>query len=283
MSQNAHYSHLILNTIYVFLIHNNEWIYIICALGLFWFSSELIRARGMLRRAMFGMERERGLQRQSNALIFIALFAFIAANVFYVNRYVAADLPQNLIVPATPTPNIFRTPLSPPTPLSTAVNNSPATPELVPTVTLALPPDTTSTPQFAPDETAVPNSETAESPIAPPTPSGPTPTPFIGCNVLLNISDPSDGAFIPGSTSFFGTTNTENFGFYRLEANGPQTNGEWASLLGRDMETAADDGMLGRINLSQWSNGPYLIKLSSYDFAGNKTGECVIQVTLNNN
>ncbi len=140
---------------------------------------------------------------------------------------------------------------------------------------------------MAPDETAVPSKavvdDALEGTVDPPTPSGPTPTPFVGCNVLLNISDPSDGSFIPGSTSFFGTTNTENFGFYRLEANGPQTDGEWASLLGRDMETAVDDGLLGRINLSQWSNGPYLIKLSSYDLAENITGECVIQVTLNNN
>ena len=270
-----------MNSIYVFFIHNNEWIYIICALGLFWFGSELLRSRQMLNRAMFGMERERGQRQQNNALFFIALFGLIAGGVFYINRFVAPKLPQALIVPATPTPNIFRTPLSSPTPIGTAVGDKPATPVLVPTVTLAVPPGTT-TPQFAADETAVPNEE--GTPIVPTAvlPIGPTPTPFIGCNILLNISDPSDGSFIPGSTSFFGTTATENFGFYRLEANGPQTDGQWASLLGRDMETAVDDGLLGRVNLSQWGNGPYLIKLSSYDTAENLTGECVIQVTLNN-
>ena len=272
-----------MNSIYVFLIHNNEWIYIVCGLGLFWFGSELFRSRQMLRHAMFGMEKERGKRRQSNALFFIALFGLIAGTVFYVNRFIAPQLPAVLIVPATPTPNIFRTPLSSPTPIGTAVSDKPATPELVPTVTLAAPPGT-STPQFGPDETAVPSNEDG-TPLAATAvlPIGPTPTPFIGCNVLLNISDPSDGSFIPGSTSFFGTTATENFGFYRLEANGPQTDGLWASLLGRDMETAVDDGLLGRVNLSQWGNGPYLIKLSSYDVAENLIGECVIQVTLNNN
>lgn len=270
-----------MNNIYVFLIHNNEWIYIVCALGLFWFGSEMFRARQQLRHAMFGMEKERGKRRLSNALLFIAFFGLIAGGVFYVNRFVAPQLPANLIVPPTPTPNIFRTPLSSPTPIGTAVTDKPATPQLVPTVTLAAAPGT-ATPPFSPDETAVPDGGSAVTATAV-LPTGPTPTPFVGCNVLLNISDPSDGSFIPGSTSFFGTTATENFGFYRLEANGPQTDGQWASLLGRDMETAVEDGLLGRINLSQWGNGPYLIKLSSYDTAGNLTGECVIQVTLNNN
>ena len=270
-----------MNSIYVFLIHNNEWIYIVSALGLFWFGSELFRSRQLLNRAMFGMERERGRRRQSNALLFIALFGLISGGVFYVNRFIAPQLPQTLIVPPTPTPNIFRTPLSSPTPIGTAVTDKPATPELVSTVTLAAPPGT-ATPQFGLDETAVPD-EGAVVTVTAVLPIGPTPTPFVACNVLLNISDPSDGSFIPGSTSFFGTTATENFGFYRLEANGPQTDGQWASLLGRDMETAVNDGLLGRVNLSQWGNGPYLIKLSSYDIAENLTGECVIQVTLNNN
>ncbi|MCA9998520.1 MAG: hypothetical protein KDE56_22310, partial [Anaerolineales bacterium] len=64
-----------MDAFYVFIIHNDVWIYILCALGLFWYGSELVRALGILRRAMFGLERETGTRLRNNALFFIALLA----------------------------------------------------------------------------------------------------------------------------------------------------------------------------------------------------------------
>ena len=157
--------------------------------------------------------------------------------------------------------------------MGTAVIIQPSpTPLLVPTITLA------SQPGSPTDDDVTPNSEPASSP----TPAGPTVTPFIGCTADLRISEPSNGAFVSGAISFSGTADTEDFLNYRLEANGPQTNGAWASLLGRAIDQPVRDGFLGDANLSQWGNGPYLIRLTAVNSAQSEVGQCVIQVTLNN-
>ncbi|MCZ7667044.1 MAG: hypothetical protein M5U34_07395 [Chloroflexi bacterium] len=39
---------------------------------------------------------------------------------------------------------------------------------------------------------------------------------------------------------------------------------------------------MGNVNLSEWGNGPYLIRLTTIDRNGFITGHCVIQVTLDN-
>ncbi|UCC54503.1 MAG: hypothetical protein JSV68_11165, partial [Anaerolineaceae bacterium] len=57
----------------VFLIHNDVWIYILSALGLFWYATELWRAQRNLRSAVFSLERERGARMRNNALLFIAI------------------------------------------------------------------------------------------------------------------------------------------------------------------------------------------------------------------
>jgi hypothetical protein len=85
---------------------------------------------------------------------------------------------------------------------------------------------------------------------------------------------------VAGTITFNGTADFEDFGYYTLEANGPQTGGQWASLLGRNIEQTVQDGFLGSVNLSQWDSGPYLIRLSAADQAQNIIAQCVIQVTL---
>ena len=73
-----------------------------------------------------------------------------------------------------------------------------------------------------------------------------------------------------------------NMSSYRLEINGPQTNGEWASLLGRDIPNTVSDSILGDANLSEWENGPYLVRLTALTIESVPTHICVIQLTLNN-
>ncbi len=257
-----------MNNIYVFLIRNDVWIYILCVLGLFWYTAELIRAQRGLRSAIFGLERERGSSKRNNALVYIGLFAGIVAVVFFVNRQIAPGLDPSLLRPPTPTPNPLSTPLSRPTDLSQGPTAVPiVTPNLAPTVTLA---------------SGAPSGPEVESEEAP-TPTATVyvpPTPFVDCTADLNITDPRNGAAVAGDISFFGTADTENFASYVLETNGPQTNGAWASLLGRTMDTAVREGFLGRANLSNWSPGPYLIRLTTSDALENITGACVIQVTL---
>lgn len=228
---------------------------------------------------MFGLEQEKGARMRGTAVFFLFFFGIILAFVFYVNTTIAPTIPDSAWKPPTPTPNIFATPLASPTALGTAEIRAPEpTPELVPTITLAS--DAANAPllpengnEDVTNLTPIPNT---------PTPGGPTPTPFIDCTVNLNINEPANGSVVSEVINFNGTANTPNFGLYRLEANGPETAGSWASLLGRDMEQPIQDSFMGNVNLSEWGDGPYLIRLTTVDNSGFVTGQCVIQVTLDN-
>jgi hypothetical protein len=198
----------------------------------------------------------------------MAIFASVIAVVFFVNRQIAPNLPAELLRPPTPTPNPLATPLSRPTDMGAAPTARLfVTPNLAPTVTLAADADGQQPldPVEAPTVTA-----TAYVP----------PTPFVDCTNDLNITEPRNGAGVSGDLSFFGTADTDNFAYYVLETNGPQTNGAWASLLGRQVSSPVREGFLGSANLSMWQPGPYLIRLTTTDIADNVTGACVIQVTL---
>lgn len=261
--------------LYVFILRNDVWIYIICVLGLFWYVGELWRASRSRRVAVFGLERERSQNQLNNALFFVAILSIIGGAVLFVNVRIAPTLPADLLVPPTLTPDIFRTPLASPTPLSSPVPSPP--PALVPTITLPSPGN--SPVQPLPEETV--EGETAVLEDETPTP-GPTPTPLIECSFDLNIIDPRDGATVAGTLVFTGTADTDLYGGYQLEINGPQTNGQWSSLLGRIIPNRVREGILGDANLSQWESGPYLIRLTAVDPDGNPTNICVIQVTLLN-
>ena len=256
---------------YVFILRNDVWIYIVSALGLFWYVTEFIRAQRLLRVAIFNLERETNTQRRNTALTIIVVLLAIVGGVYYVNNQVAPTLPATLLRPATPTPDIFRTPLASPTPLLT--RQPTATPPLVPTITLASNPGE---PAPNPADEDAPPEETATAvgtPLPPPTPS-------VGCTIQLNINEPRNGSVVSGTIIFNGTASFEGFGYYTLEANGPQTSGQWASLLGRSVTQPVEDGFLGNVNLSQWEAGPYLIRLSAADQSQNIISQCVIQVTL---
>ncbi len=264
---------------FVYILRNDVWILILCSLGLIYFASQFLQSRKILQRAMFGLEREKGSRMQTTAVFFLFLFGGIMAFVIYVNTTIAPTIPDSAWKPPTPTPNIFATPLSSPTPIGTPEIRLPEpTPELVPTITLAS--DAVNS-QLSPGADNEPVTNLTQVPETP-TPSGPTPTPFVDCTVDLNISEPINGSVVADVINFSGTADTPNFAYYRLEANGPETDGVWASLLGRDMEQSVRDGFIGNVNLSQWGNGPYLIRLTAVDSNGFTTGQCVIQVTLDN-
>lgn len=267
-----------MDRIYVFLIRNDVWIYILCALGLFWYASEYVRSRRLLRRAMFGLERETGANVRNNALFFILLLSTIISTVYYVNAEIAPELPAELLRPPTPTPDIFTTPLASPTPLS----SPPTSPTSPPAPTITLPgqagipiPESISPPNEGDSGADISSSETP-----PITGNEPPPTAAVGCTPELNISDPRAGAVVTGVVSFSGTAESSNFATYRLEANGPQTNGQWAALLERVIPV--QDGFLGNVNLSEWTPGPYLMRLTALDNTSNEIGYCVVQVTLDN-
>lgn len=258
--------------VYVFAIRNDVWIYILCALGLLWFINEFIRGQSALRRAMFGLERETALRTRNTALFFIVILSAIAAFVAYVNVNVRPTLPPEVLRPPTPTPGPFSPTVETPTETATAAAATPTSP-IAPTVTLpgdsAAPADETPLPTVSPPVTGAPGEATATAP------------PVGGCAPGAIITEPREDAAVLGMLNLFGSASTDDFSYYEVEISGPQTNGRWASLLGRRITQPVDDGILaGNVDLSQWAPGSYEIRLSVTNGAGNITNQCRVTINL---
>jgi hypothetical protein len=258
-----------MNSIYVFLIRNDIWIYILCSLGLVWYLSELWKSHRILRSAMFGLEQERGRRIQRRAISYIAFFALVLGVVAYVNLQIAPTLSPALLRPPTPTPNIFATPLSSPTPLGGPQPDAASTLSVAPTVTLS---SQESLPALTEDD---------ESSLT--TTVIPTATQFIDledCSTETNISAPPDGASAIGSVTFFGTATTQSFSTFDLEALGPETDNQWESITEGGISNPIVDGILWTADLSGWEPGLYIIRLSVFNATDEVTGQCTIQLTL---
>jgi hypothetical protein len=254
-----------MDRLYLFIIRNDVWIYIVSILGFVWYLSEFIRSSRLLRRAVFNLERETGARIRNNALGFMLFFGVLIGGVYFVNTRIAPELPAELLLPPTPTPNIFATPLASPTPIGPTFPENPqaSLPALAATVTLPG------------------SSNPATSAEGPPaaTPE-PIPSPFVACTDTLNLTEPRDGSAVGGDIIFIGTANTGEGHTYMLETNGPQTAGEWAPMLNEAQPQPVFEDVLGRANLVQWLSGPYLVRLLARDANGNDIGQCVIQLTL---
>jgi len=248
------------------------WIYIISVLGLFWYITEFVRAMRTLRRAMFNLERETATAARNHSLSFILFFSVVIGAVFYVNRNIAPDLPTELLAVATPTPDIFATPLAPPTPLGTseAEGEPNFAPILAPTATFVAPGFDNSI-----VITGAVGAETGPTPEA-------SPTPFEECIPELTITEPLNGSVAFQRLAFRGTANTGELHQYIIEMNGPQTVGAWAPISQEPQPQPVINGDLGQADLSQWEAGPYLVRMRALDANGRDLGFCIIQIMLDN-
>jgi membrane-bound lytic murein transglycosylase D len=115
-----------------------------------------------------------------------------------------------------------------------------------------------------------------------PTTSAPAPTPEPGYPpaTLCVITSPADGAQVSGQTAFSGSATTEGFLFYKLEANGPETSGVWASLLGRTVSNPVINGALGTANFGGWAPGDYSVRLVIVDSTRNEVAVCRISLNV---
>ena len=262
-----------MDNLYLFLVRNDVWIYIVSILGLFWYLTEFFRAARTLRQAMFNLEKETATASRNHALGFIVFFSVVIGLVFYVNKYIAPNLPDEVLIDVTPTPDIFATPLSPPTPISTplaegALNPAPI---LAPTVTLP----------FAPGlgtSSTISGTTPSESAAIPEL----TPTPFEACTPELIITEPLNGSVVFRQAVFRGTANTGELHLYVIELNGPQTAGAWAAISEAPVNQPIINGDLGQADLTQWQPGPYRVRLRALDVGSNELGQCNIQITLDN-
>lgn len=256
----------------VFLIRNDVWIYIICFLGLVWYLSEFWRGYRSLRQAMFGLERESALRTRNNALIYILIFVGVVSTVAFVNIQVAPTLPPTLLRDPTPTPDPFALP---PAPTIEATSNATPTSPLAPTVTLA------SNANSAPDiETPVPVPDilATDNPLL-----LPTATVLVGgCSPTVTIIDPREGDIVIGTLTLFGSANIPLFAYYEIEISGPQTNDIWASLLGRRISQRVEEGLLGTADLSGWDSGAYQVRLTTVNEGETATNRCIVTIALDN-
>ncbi|MFZ0546746.1 MAG: hypothetical protein WAM60_14970 [Candidatus Promineifilaceae bacterium] len=253
---------------YVFIIHNDIWIYFLCGLALIWYFFQFFQARRLLRRAMFGLEQERGKLIQRTALSAIFFFLLVVGSVTYVNIKIAPTLPVGILYPSTPTPNIFATPFPLTTPRT--VPDSQRTPTLVvaPTVTLR-----------SQGNSTIFTEETLTAPTGTPVPTLPPVTE--ACNSSVSITSPPTGITADGPVTFFGTATDSDFGRYDLQAIGPETEGEWLSLLDVPSTSPIQDNILGQFNFANWLSGDYVVRVLVTNPAGEEVGQCGIQITVN--
>ncbi len=260
-----------MDRLFVFIIHNDIWIYILCILGAIWYLSELLRARRNLRGAMFGLERERGQSLQRRAAALFVFFVAIILFVTYVNLQVAPTLPADLLKPPTPTPNIFATPFS--SPAIPGQVEAPGAPTLDVAPTVTLPGNLATMDSSVSDSlTNVPIEEATEIVL---------PDISIGnCAPELTITTPPSGITVTGSVTFFGTVNPEELGFFDLNIYGPATEGRWFSLFEVLKREPIVDGILTTVDFLEWQAGTYIVRLTATTLEGVDAGQCAIQLTL---
>ena len=250
-----------MNQVYVFLIRNDVWIYVLAGIGLFWYLGQLIRARSSLRRAVFGLEKERGKHQQQRALSYSLILTLVIFLVAYVNAVVAPTLPSELLKPPTPTPDIFITPLSSPTPIGTPESTGP---QLAPTVTLVE------------NVSDILNStdESFEEPTEEPTP----PVVIGECTPDAIITSPPSGAQVDGRFTIFGTAAGGNALEFDLDMWGGSTEGNWLSVLEERRPSPILDGILGSVDIIDSVDGLYTIRLRVFNSDSEVISQCAIQV-----
>ncbi len=263
-----------IDRIYLFLIRNDVWIYIVSILGLFWYSTEFFRAVRTLRQAMFNLEKETATASRNHALGFIIFFSAVIGIVFYVNRNIAPNLPERVLISETATPDVFATPLRPPTPIGTpaAVGEINPAPVLAPTVTLPFSPGIDAAAPITDTDATTDDGGTPEA----------APTPFEECIPELTISEPLNGSVVFQRATFRGTANTGELHQFLIELNGPQTGDVWARISDAPLDQPIINGDLGQVDLSTWQVGPYRVRLTALDASGQNIGSCTIQITLDN-
>lgn len=253
-----------LERVYIFVIRNDIWIYFLCGLALIWYTVQFVQARRLLRRAMFGLEQERGRLIQRTALTAIILLMAVIGGVTYVNLQILPTLDPAILSPPTPTPNPFATPFAQPN-IGTPQPRQSPTLAVAPTVTLR-----------GGDNSGI--FDDLEVPTNTPAPT--LPSVVEACNTQVNITSPPSGITATGPVTFFGTASAADFNSYDLQALGPQTEGEWLSLLDAPGTEPVLDNILGRFNFANWTSGDYVIRVVVFNAANEEIGQCGIQITV---
>ncbi len=110
--------------------------------------------------------------------------------------------------------------------------------------------------------------------------ASPTPTTGGPAGTVCLITSPADGSQVSGAITLVGSAATDKFLFYKIEVNGPQTGGSWASLLGNVVYTPVANGVLGTGNLGGWEPGSYSVRLVIVDTTSNEVAVCYLGLEI---
>lgn len=218
------------------------WIYVILALAGLVYIRKFILGWEELRRAAFGLERESAQSHVNQSAGMLVLLFVMAVAVFVLVSFVA---------PAFPGSN----------------------PLLTPTMDLLASPTTTLMVDVTQEALSAPTGESM-SEIATVEFSGE------GCVPgQIMLTEPTDGTEVSGVIIVRGTSDIENFGFYKYEIARP---GETVWLTIQAGREITQEGELGQWDTRTLAPGDYMLRLVVTDNQGESLEPCVVRVRVNN-
>jgi hypothetical protein len=215
-------------TLLQFISRISTFIYVLCAIGIFFSFRGMVQARQALRIAVFGLEREEARETLRRSFSTILILFLLVGAVYIVKNILIPNMTGDLDEP-TPTPLVFVTQQATPTEAKL----------LYPTITPTIP-------------------------VAPADPSaGGMATPDLninGCGIIgANISSPVPGQTVSGQVPVEGEANTFIFYQYKFEVSGAATGGAWVVV--GSFPTAVSNGILGTWDSTSFPPGDYVLRL----------------------
>jgi hypothetical protein len=213
----------------------------------------ILVARREKKNAIFKLEREMAIRRESRAFSIAALLIGVLLAVTAFKYYVAPSVDPVVVTP-TPSPTSF-------------IFAEPPTRE-VPTATPTEP---------LPTPTRRVIRRSTPTPLPPPTS---TPAPQVSCpNPQACIRYPAEGMQVSGIVQIRGTAAIPNFQFYKVEYGQGQDPGGWHSISDIHRQPVTD-GVLETWNVSGFPAGVYTLRLTVVDITGNFPRPHEIQIRI---
>lgn len=216
------------------------WVYLVCGLAFLICLRAIIVARSQKKNAIFKLEREMAMSRESRAFSAAALLLGVVLAVTGLKFGIA---PSVEVLPATPTATA-----------TSFIFDDPPTRE-VPTET----------------PTEVVATATRRVIIRVPTPRPPTSTPapqVVCADPNVCITSPAAGAQVSGVVQVLGTANIPQFQFYKLEYGLGADPDTWHSTSDIHRQPVVN-GVLDTWNATGFPAGAYKLRLTVVDITGN--------------
>lgn len=238
-------------------------LYILVAVGVFWYGRKLLMAQHAYRATYFELERDIARYQRANAVTILILLLEFALVIVGIQRVVAPTIRETLNIEqnietvaqdgAFDTPTPFRSD-------NTAIDPSGV--------------------NLTPDDL---NLRVLATPTLTPTPVGtivPNAPPALGCDTPdATLQIPTNGLRVFEPITVIGTANSADFAFYRFEIRGPQTGGSFA-ILYEHTQPVADIGEMGQFVPSFYQPGEYQFQVTVFDTTNTLRASCMVNIYI---